>query len=159
MFKLRFLNIYDAWLTKKDFIAFKDSPVDMKILDLLKKRLRKELKLWIIVYLAWQLSPDNVRTDHRITYTALWEVLRSKIEPGNPSGQLSVSSLRFLNQATYAACFHTGFIASDFQVLVRKLILGLTYGQDFQIFLLLILLSMPLTVLLVAQLAHLSLTN
>lgn len=38
MFQLRLLNIYDAWLAKKDFIAFKDSSLDMKIWEVLKKK-------------------------------------------------------------------------------------------------------------------------
>lgn len=63
-----------------------------------------------------------------------------------------LSSLRFLNQATYAACFHIVSIAWEVQVSVKKLILGLMYKQDFQIFLLLTLLSMPLHFLPVAQL-------
>lgn len=43
MFKPRLLNIYDTWLAKKDFIAFKDRPSDMKLWDLLQKDCMRNL--------------------------------------------------------------------------------------------------------------------
>lgn len=43
MFKPRLLNIYDTWLAKKDFIAFKDRPSDMKFWDLLQKDCMRNL--------------------------------------------------------------------------------------------------------------------